>query len=322
MPKTVSVIVPVYNVEPYLPRCIESLLAQTYTALEILLINDGSTDHSGTICDEYAAKDSRLKVIHKENGGVSSARNLGLKNAAGDYIGFLDSDDYVAPTIFETLVKQLEATAAHISVCGFANEETPGNFTPYFKGEKKTYCFDNSEQIANLLQNQYYSCSCCDKLFCREVLNGITFDKTITHYEDLLFLYEAMKRSSKLVFSPEPLYYYCTNEGSASTGRFSDKMMTMIDVYDRIYAEKRGDPALASVVRQEYVRNNVMCAINAANSGYKNKAAIRRMRSNVRKEWGYYVTHNASLGYKLCATLLILNWTLFKKYVKRYARVE
>ncbi len=320
MSKTVSAIVPVYNVKPYLPRCIESLLAQTYTALEILLINDGSTDDSGKVCDEYAAKDSRLKVIHKENGGVSSARNAGLCAATGDYIGFLDSDDYVAPTMFETLVAQLEATTADISVCSFSNEETPGNFTPYFKGEKKLYTFTHDEQIANLLQNKYYSCSCADKLFRCEVLDGLLFDETITHYEDLLFLYEAMKRSSKLVFSPEPLYYYCTNEGSASTGRFSDKMMTMIDVYDRIYAEKRVDPALASVVRQEYVRNNVMCAINAANSGYKNKAAIRRMRSNVRKEWGYYVTRNASLGYKLCATLLILNWALFKKFVKRYAR--
>lgn len=322
MSKTVSVIVPVYNVEQYLPRCIESLLAQTYTALEILLINDGSTDHSGKVCDEFAAKDSRLKVIHKENGGVSSARNAGLRAATGDYIGFLDSDDYIAPTIYETLVTQLEATAADISACGFLNEETPNDFTPYFKGEKKPYYFDNNRQIVNLLQNKYYSCSCSDKLFRREVLNGLAFDETITHYEDLLFLYEAMKRSSKLVFFPEPLYYYCTNEGSASNGRFSDKMMTMIDVYDRIYAEKRFDPALASVVRQQYVRNNVMCAINAANSCYKNNAAIRRMRSNVRKEWGYYVAHNASLGYKLCATLLILNWTLFKKYVKRYARGE
>lgn len=320
MPKTVSVIVPVYNVKPYLPRCIERLLNQTYTDLEIWLIDDGSTDGSGTICDEYAKKDSRIQVIHKPNSGVSSARNAGLRAATGDYIGFLDSDDYCAPTMFETLVTQLETTTSDIAVCSFANEESPNIFVPYFKGEKKTYVFNNQEQIANLLQNKYYSCSCCDKLFCRNVLDGLFFDETITHYEDLFFLYEAMKRSSKLVFYPEALYYYCTNQGSASTSRFSDKTMTMVDVYDRIYAENRNNPALSTVVRKEFVRNNVMFAILAANSEYSNADSIARLRANVRKEWWFYAWSKTSIGYKLCAALLLLNWKWFKKFAKRYAK--
>lgn len=318
MPKTVSIIVPVYNVKPYLSRCIESLLQQTYTNLEILLVDDGSTDGSAVICDEYAAKDSRIKVIHKPNGGVSSARNAGLRAATGDYIGFLDSDDYCDLTMFKVLVTQLETAAADTAVCGFFNEETPGNFVPYFSGEQKTYCFVAEEQITNLLQNRYYSCSCSDKLFCRNVLDGLFFDETVTHYEDLLFLYEAMKRSSKLAFYPEPLYYYCTNQGSASTSRFSDKTMTMVDVYDRIYAENRNNPTLSTVVRKEFVRNNVMFAILAANSEYSNTDSIARFRANIKKEWWFYVRCRTSIGYKLCATLLLVNWKWFKKYVKRY----
>lgn len=320
MKKTVSVIVPVYNVEKYISRCVDSLLNQTYTALEILLIDDGSTDCSGQLCDEFAAKDARIQVIHKPNGGVSSARNQGLRAATGDYIGFSDSDDYIDPSMYEKLVSLLEKETADISVCSFANEETPGNFVPYFQEEKKVYVFRDEEQRANLLQNKYYSCSLCDKLFRREVLDTVFLDEAITHYEDLWFLYQAMKRSSKLVFFPEPLYYYCTNQGSASTGRFSDKMMTMIDVCERIYTDVSKGGSLYPVMRKEFLRNNVMCAINAANSGYDNLASIERMRSNVKKEWLYYVTHKASWGYKLCATLLCLNWTLFKQFVKRYAK--
>ena len=320
MPKTVSVIVPVYNVEKYLSRCVDSLLGQTYTALEILLIDDGSTDGSGELCDAFAAKDSRIKVIHKENGGVSSARNAGLRAATGDYIGFIDSDDFFAPALYAELVSWLEQENADVSICTFANEETPDHFVPYFRGEKRSYLFCGDEQITNLLQNKYYSCSCCDKLFRREVLAAVFFGETITHYEDLLFLYQTMKRSAKTVFYPEPLYFYCTNQGSASTGRFSDKMMTMVDVYDTIYSERHTSSAFCHVVRMEFVRNNVMCAINAANSAYDNPAAIQRMRSNVKKEWFYYVTHKASWGYKLCATLLATNFKLFRIFVKRYAK--
>ena len=100
----ISVIVPVYNTEKYLPRCIDSILAQTFTDFELLLIDDGSTDNSGRICGEYALKDKRIKVVHKENGGVSRARNLGIDNAQGEYLSFIDSDDYIRPTMYSELI--------------------------------------------------------------------------------------------------------------------------------------------------------------------------------------------------------------------------
>ncbi len=320
MSQTVSIIIPVYNTEAYLSRCLNSVLQQTYAALEILLIDDGSTDTSGRLCDTFAAQDPRIRVVHKTNGGVSSARNTGLHLATGDYLIFLDSDDYVDASWIETMMYQLEKEQADISVCTFSNEEVPGVFVPYFNGEKKPYIFDGETQISNLLQNKYYSCSLCDKLFKRAILQSLSFDEAITHYEDLWFLYQGMKRSAKLVFYPEPLYYYCTNQGSASTGQFSDKMMTMITVCERIYNEAPGNTALFSVVRKEFVRNNVMCAINAANSGYTNREAIARMRANVKKEWWHYLTHPAPLGYKVNATLLVWSWPMFRQFVKRYMK--
>ena len=119
VPPAVSIIVPVYNTERFLNRCIDSVLAQTYSDWELLLVDDGSTDSSGSICDEYATQDSRIRVFHKENGGVSSARNLGLDYARGEWITFVDSDDYIAPDMIEKLYETQKRNNADITVCGY-----------------------------------------------------------------------------------------------------------------------------------------------------------------------------------------------------------
>ena len=118
----ISVIVPVYNVENYLPRCLDSIINQTYTNLEILLVDDGATDNSGKLCDEYAQKDNRIRVFHKENGGVSSARNMGLDNATGEYIAFVDSDDYIDKCMYEIMLNSSVQNNADIVVCGYLSQ--------------------------------------------------------------------------------------------------------------------------------------------------------------------------------------------------------
>ena len=124
----ISIIVPVYKAEKYLRRCVDSILAQTYQNIEVLLIDDGSPDNSGEICDEYAEKDSRVRVFHKPNGGVSSARNLGLKEAKGDYIGFVDADDYIDKTMYEVLLCNLIKENSDISICSYNQEDSNGIF--------------------------------------------------------------------------------------------------------------------------------------------------------------------------------------------------
>ena len=118
MDEKISVIVPVYNVEQYLERCVDSIINQTYKNLEILLVNDGSTDNSGQLCDELAKKDDRIRVIHKENGGLSDARNVGIDEAEAELIGFIDSDDYIDEDMYETLYRQLRESNADLSMCG------------------------------------------------------------------------------------------------------------------------------------------------------------------------------------------------------------
>ena len=316
MGSLISVIIPVYKVERYLPRCIDSILSQTYKNIELLLIDDGSPDLSGDICDEYAEKDPRVRMFHKENGGVSSARNLGLDEAKGDYIGFVDSDDYIAPGMYEKLVELIEDNNADIAVCGYQKELSDGTFQPYCETEGEIL-LSQHEQLECLLTNKYYSCSCWDKLFRKELVTDVRFDSTKKHNEDLLFLYEIMKKSNALAYTSEPYYYYCTNEGSASLSGFSDATMDIIYISEYILGDiQKNMPELFPLERREFMRNNITCAKLAVSSGYDNHANLKRIQSNIRRNVMWYLFSSAALGYKYNALLASINWKLFKKFLR------
>ena len=162
----ISVIVPVYNVEPYLRKCLDSIVNQTYRDLEILVIDDGSTDWCGKICDEYAGKDGRIRVFHTENRGLSCARNLGLDNARGEWIGFVDSDDWIETDMYEVLLKRAEETEADIVECGVLEEH------PNRTGKRQEYLVTGTEavimlihrELSNAVWNKLWKKSCFDKI--------------------------------------------------------------------------------------------------------------------------------------------------------------
>ena len=166
----ISVIVPVYNVEPYLEKCLDSIIGQTYKDLDILVIDDGSTDHSDEICDKYAEKDKRIKVFHTENRGLSAARNLGLENAKGEYIGLVDSDDWIEQDMFEALLSKIEETAADVAECG--------SFVDYpEKSIKRTaiqQVVQSEESIEALLHGRI-STQVWNKLYNRSCFENVRF---------------------------------------------------------------------------------------------------------------------------------------------------
>ena len=315
MNTTISVIVPVYNTEKYLARCLDSLLNQTYRDLEIIVIDDGSKDGSPAICDAYAQKDGRIRVIHKTNAGVSAARNDGLAVVSGEYVTFMDSDDYIDKTMYETLHRLITQTAdVDIAVCGTKRELSNGAFTSYYEGQEELV-FSQREAIVNLLSNTYYCCSVCDKLIRRETVSDIRFDVAKKHNEDLLFLYEVMKRANRVAFSPAPLYYYCLNASSATHAAFGIDQMAILDVSEYIYDDvKRHYPDLIGMERQQYVRNYLTTAMQMTRSGYCDPMSIRRIRANVKKELRFYLFSKASLGYKLGALCLSCGWKVFQWY--------
>ena len=208
----ISIIIPVYNVERYLPECLDSLLAQTYQNFELLCVNDGSSDSSQSILEQYARKDSRVRVFCKKNGGVSSARNFGLEQAKGEYIGFVDSDDFVLPRFLERMQQAMDAEKAKIAVCGF--QKVPENSSLIKKCEDKAQA---KPQIVRLEEYSFDHTQCPAAciyvwrvLFQKSIVENLRFDEKIAISEDTLFFFQALLKAGSLAFVPEKLYQYRT----------------------------------------------------------------------------------------------------------------
>ena len=175
--KLVSVIIPAYNIEDYIGRCLDSVLSQTYKNLEIIVIDDGSSDRTGEILDDYEKKNHRMKVIHKENGGVSSARNIGIDRANGDYIGFVDGDDRVNPKLFETLVKLINGENADIAHCGY-QMVFPDRVDYYYNTGKRV--IQTKEQgLKDLLAGEMIEPALYNKLYKRELFENVRLNENL-----------------------------------------------------------------------------------------------------------------------------------------------
>lgn len=200
----ISVIVPVYKVEPYLRKCLDSIVNQTYRNLEIILVDDGSPDSCGVICDEYAARDERIKVIHKANGGVASARNAGLDAATGDYIGWVDSDDWIEADMYEYLLKNALEQDADVAVCS-RTERYPDR--DVFWGWDSPQLWNRERALGYLLEDKELRSYLCDKLWRRELFADIEFPEGQI-YEDIVITCRLILKAERVIALPESKYNY------------------------------------------------------------------------------------------------------------------
>lgn len=211
---SISIIVPVYNTDKYLCKCLGSILAQTYTNWEAILVDDGSTDKSGKICDEYAAKDKRFKVIHQNNGGVSVARQTGLDNATGDYIIHCDPDDWIEPTMLELLISKAIKEKADMVICDFVMHNH--NITNIHQ-HNISINIKSSELQEKIISGEIHG-SCCNKLIRKDCCREIQFyPPSISYCEDELFNLRLLCKDVKISYLPEALYHYELHESSNST---------------------------------------------------------------------------------------------------------
>ncbi len=235
----ISVIVPVFNGEKYINKCIDSILGQTIKELEIIFVNDGSTDKSAAILDEYSKYNSNIHVIHQENQGVSIARNIALDNANGDYIAFCDVDDYIAPNMLEILVSAMEQNDADISVCGV--KEFSCDEDVFFKSDLQIEyeVLSDDEVFKNIIDNRNCSGYVWNKLFKSELINEkhLRFDETIAIGEDELFVVQYLDKRYKMVFVAEALYGYRNNPKGACQQPISEKKLSFIDARLKIFNE-------------------------------------------------------------------------------------
>lgn len=226
----VSVIVPVFNVEFYLHRCVDSIISQSYSDLEIILIDDGSTDNSGQICDEYAFKDPRIVVIHKENGGLSSARNAGLERASGDYLAFIDSDDWVDIDFISLLVSKMSHRIG-IAVCGLYRD---------YINKSVSVCsnIDSCMPACKVLESgitsqEYFGNYFCNKMFSKGLFENITFPEGAL-YEDIALFYKVLLRADSVAIVGRSLYHYFQGNSVAIT-----KNRSMRYRYEYVKAQKK-----------------------------------------------------------------------------------
>lgn len=234
MPKEkikVSIIVPVYNVEKYIKECVDSLISQTYKNIEIILIDDGSTDSSGSICDWYTGIDERIKVINKKNGGLSDARNAGIKAASGEYITCVDSDDTVDVRYIDRLVELIDD--ADIGIVGFES------FTDFEKIEKSDLMFSScmifseTEICKNILYSKYKNIthSAWGKIIPKDYYDDVQFPKGM-NYEDYATTYKLLLKAKRVCVSSEPLYFYRTRDNSIINSKFNERNFDLLTVSD------------------------------------------------------------------------------------------
>lgn len=227
----ISIVVPVYNVERYLKKCIESLLNQSYKEIEIILVDDGSLDNSSKICDEFSNNDKRVKVIHKENGGLSDARNVGIESARGQYITFVDSDDFVAYDYIEYLYNMLDKYKSDMSICNLAriNENqlirNDNNGKIYLKNVEQTF--------EMLLYADVVDVSACGKLFKTKVFEDIKFPIGKA-YEDTAIMYKLISKCEKISIGTLKKYFYIRRKGSISNQKFNQKEFDYLHFTDEM----------------------------------------------------------------------------------------
>lgn len=226
---SISIIVPVYNIEEYLPRCIESILRQTYTNLQLVLVDDGSKDRSGALCDEYAKKDSRILVVHKENGGSSSARNRGIEVATGEYLGFVDSDDYVEPDMYGKMVTAILENGCNIVQVARDEKDERGNKLPDICKMPETVTTYSSEDFLRELLLHKGDCSFCTKLLKRDLFFENKFPVG-TLNEDFHLIVKMLKQGEKIVSLPYCGYHVFYRIGSNT--RKKDK-----NEFSRVYGD-------------------------------------------------------------------------------------
>ena len=290
MTDLISIVVPVYNTSVYLPKCLDSLLNQTYPNIEIIVVNDGSTDNSAEVCNQYAKNHpNKIIVQHTVNRGLSAARNRGIDIAKGDYIGFVDSDDWCEPDMFQYLYDIIEEHHANMSSCGILEDFGDTKIITRESGHK------SSNDCPGILREILVNPSVCgyawNKLFKRSSIGTLRFDEQLMSCEDLDFCVKFALMNKTAVYGESKLYHYRQHNASM-TGimNYSPRKLSVIDVYERIlpiYAQHA--PHLLSIVRQNLLKIYINVLGRTINSNVNNEELTQRLRKGIRNYYDQVV---------------------------------
>lgn len=319
-----SIIVPVYMVEPYLRRCIDSILSQTFTDFELILVDDGSPDNCPSICDEYAKIDSRVVVIHKKNGGLSDARNAGLDIARGEYIGFVDSDDFIHPQMYEIMFHFADRLSADMVSCDFYRflEGEKINIREISVDDIDFVCMNKSLLLASFYPENCYriNATVCNKLYKSKVFKKIRFPVGL-YYEDSYIFLNTIEVCERIVTLPEPLYYYLQRDGSIMHSEYTPKWFqgTYINNNNVAFFRNRKLPEQVEYALEDFL--NRFCkdklAVYFLHPEYKYE--FREVQNGFRREFFSIIKDTKICRMKkILAILLVLSPKSALKIAKKY----
>lgn len=299
----VSIIIPVYKIlEIDLKKCIESCRQQTLKEIEIILVDDGSPDNCGNICDEYAKDDTRIKVIHKKNEGVSSARNLGILKAKGKYIGFVDADDWIEADFYEKMIDFGEKNQLDIVISGFVKNKNNKIFEVLKRDNNKI--FNRLEALKSLLAREIYEWSPCDKIYKKDIIirNNIFFDINIHMGEDLDFVWRLFNKTNNIGYISLNKYHYCYRENSAVTSKNPKKKISSILVMKKILDEvKNIDNDLYKRMQELYLKELASCCrelLIYSKDKNEYKYLIKEYQKEIRKNYSI-IFKNKDFSWKI-----------------------
>lgn len=319
----VSIVIPVYNVEKYLKKCIESVLNQTYKNIQIILVNDGSTDNSPALCDEYKQMYDKVEVIHKSNGGLPDARNAGLKRAKGEYVGFIDSDDWIEPNMVEHLLHNIIEYDADISSVELqkVQEETELEQKPC-----KIECFSQEEYAKKFFKigSQKIVHYICNKLFKRQILDDNTFEKEFSIGEDVVAFCKILLKANKVVSSNQIMYYYRQNTGM--TAKFNDRYFGLERVWERVneivHAASAEHYYPYVEINQARINFTILTEIAVAgeNNNPKYKKRIDYYLQKLKSNKKMLLKSGVALNRKIMIWLACTNYGIYSKLIYRLTR--
>lgn len=315
----ISIIIPIYNCEEYLEQCLESIANQTYSNIEIILIDDGSTDHSNAICKDFISRDERFFLIEQSNGGVSAARNEGLRIAKGDFIGFVDGDDYIHPDMYQRLLDACREFDVEIACCDiFYFPEIDWNRNK--KNKQTTIVMNKDEAVQMSFGGKQFEGFIVNKLYKKECLRGsgnnkIEFCTDIAITEDRLFFFQALANLKKVVYIPIPLYFYRRNLKSATNAKFTKKNLTALTSYEKMLAlaESRFSTETFQVIAAYYALCNVQICMRIVKSDYRDIINVQDLVNNIKKYYQYIkaISHKIPLKKRIAAKAICINDRIF-----------
>lgn len=325
MNEKISVIVPAYNTGKWLTRCLDSLINQTYDNLEVIAVNDGSTDDTKAILDDYAREHPKVKVIHKENGGVTSARLRGVAEGSGDWIGFMDGDDQVEPDMYARLLANAQSAGAEISHCGH-QVRFPDGRIEYVHNTGARKVQDHLTGLKDLLDGAVVESSLCTKLFRKELFEGLSdwMDPAIKNNEDLFMNYYLFAQANTSVYEDFCPYHYILRTGSASYNQFHEhSLFDPIRVRQKIL--ERCEPEMEEEARVALLRNCLFAygqlALNLSKQYDDFRNRVRRLLSQQKEFFPLLSMRNRVLANMICTAPWSFHFA-YGLYVKCFQREE